>query len=990
MLSATSLRTVQSVHLLHGPPLFLPQATIEATESDYLPRLSVPRAKLDFPTPSRIFRQYALLEKEAWRTLELSPVSLTINHSSKLTAADKAFSAVALSPDSKLLAAGTQSGVIVVWKMEEYPPSIVRTLLPMRDSGVGLKVTEIAWGLQCTQLAVTYMSGSVVVWDISFEMNSQKSLTGTRQLLLLPSDYHRPGYANKKKKGSNSEGEDMPSSEEKLALFPKKLLFHRSFNIGLKHPSIIVGLSGGSLVKWNMIDASTDNPSMVFGSLPPLASEPTLPARTKTRMSVYRETLNFHDQSATKGRGRGSAGTKYAVTDDDHTTREFFQYHRHPVVHIFHIGSSCNLVSIDAAGYVCVWPYQTDSFSAYGWFVPSHTYLLDLTVEVFVTDAKGAFTAGKIMYDGLACDEIEYEEQQELEDDLVKGYDGLASKTQYLLKTRASQYWSSKTCSKLIAKMDTSSRRCSKISQDGRVVVVSCFVKKPVDQNSDQGTDRSRSPGDVDADAQTPYGLHVFKYLRLPTASYGKVEVEEIPPFGPSPLFVLVKHRLRPFDRQSVKGSLKDAKMTSDSMDLVLLLRFPSGYAQTHFDTCRPQDLPRAGPDIGYTGCVTQPLDNKQGARDTSQDGGEMCRIHMVQIASFLSTGPSDSRRFTEQETALLMTPYCVTVPIDTKHGSHPISMGVTKVKDACLSDYVHVHVNKSICTFSLTTAQLVHKLDAVRLVGAGPRDLVRLLPIIRPHSASVSGSHDRTVVGSVRSMAIVMFVDQGGDSGTALMLLMPRQEVGTTAEANRNTDMNAFTCHADVCSRWSRVPEELRDRANERRMYLGMIGGDKEEPEDLGQQEQEEEETEEEKEKEEKLKEEKNDEEKQEEEEKEGEEEPQKKKSKKEIEREEKARKEKEQKEKEERERQERERQARAIREAGRPNEFGLVQRYAQSLVYRMVWDAIGANSTIDGGTSQTISERKGGRRGRKRKKRKKKVGEKGQVDQGNDLGVS
>jgi hypothetical protein len=187
-----------------------------------------------------------------------------------------------------MIAVGTDIGEIFIWEIssvEEKPFELLRTLPSLRVKGASPAIRSCEWGLSNTQLVVIDESEALVVWDISRVRRLRQSSTtgnsGTRKCVLYPMDFYRILQA------SEATTDPVLSTERKNELLPTYSCFHTSINFAAKHSSIVVALRGGSLVKWNMHDASTKNKSMVFGALPTLPNESPLPSSTKSRLEQF-------------------------------------------------------------------------------------------------------------------------------------------------------------------------------------------------------------------------------------------------------------------------------------------------------------------------------------------------------------------------------------------------------------------------------------------------------------------------------------------------------------------------------------------------------------------------------------------------------------------------------------------------------------------------------------------------------------------------------
>ena len=184
---------------------------------------------------------------------------------------------------------------------------------------------------------------------------------------MFPADYHT--YAKKPKspqlilvlkaKHFARGGAD---PENLMPLEPTFINFHVAMTITGQTPSMMCGLRGGVMVKYNI---NSDGPV--------LFDEP-IGADIKNPVTAGKSLETEERMSRSRLAASGN------VTRPD-TVREFFQAHRHEVEFIGNVGTSkdthdptTKMVSVDVTGRIFMWPYNKASYSGFGWFIPSAKY----------------------------------------------------------------------------------------------------------------------------------------------------------------------------------------------------------------------------------------------------------------------------------------------------------------------------------------------------------------------------------------------------------------------------------------------------------------------------------------------------------------------------------------------------------------------------------------------------------------------------------------
>eukprot|EP00946_MAST-07B_sp_MAST-7B-sp1_P001075 g1075.t1 len=149
-------------------------------------------------------------------------------------------------------------------------------------------------------------------------------------------------------------------------LTPTAICFHSAMTITGQMPSLMIGMQGGTICKWNL---NSDGPV--------LCDEP---------VEIVSDSINPITQG--KNLEKEERRAKSNLTDCGNETRpsverEFFQAHHTTVELISIVGTSSDhhdpttkIVSVDKSGMIITWSYSKDSYSGFGWFVPTSKYKL--------------------------------------------------------------------------------------------------------------------------------------------------------------------------------------------------------------------------------------------------------------------------------------------------------------------------------------------------------------------------------------------------------------------------------------------------------------------------------------------------------------------------------------------------------------------------------------------------------------------------------------
>ncbi len=149
-------------------------------------------------------------------------------------------------------------------------------------------------------------------------------------------------------------------------LNPTAICFHTAMTITGQMPSIMIGLAGGHIVKWNL---NSDGPI--------LCDEP---------VEIVSDSINPITQGKSLEREERLSKSRLAGCGNEmmpSVTREFFQAHLAEIEFIGTVGTamddhdpSSKIVSVDKSGVIIVWMYSKESYSGFGWFVAASKYKL--------------------------------------------------------------------------------------------------------------------------------------------------------------------------------------------------------------------------------------------------------------------------------------------------------------------------------------------------------------------------------------------------------------------------------------------------------------------------------------------------------------------------------------------------------------------------------------------------------------------------------------
>lgn len=260
--------------------------------------------------------------------------------------------AVAISPNSRSVAVATTDGAVAVYARTNLALSLVR-LLPRLPAAL----TRLAWTADGTRLLGIDTRRNVVWLSLLHEHADLSPQPGGGNGRVVQAKKKRRSETVVTKNGAFAVPPLTPLVELPSAAFTIRTVHARTAGHTLRHvpvavaahpsltvlgtqPSFVVGLGDGELVKVNTALVAA---------------------------AVHAAPLMAEHQ--------------HSLGDD--VRAELFKAHRAPIVLIGFIRGSTTMVTADAAGCVCIWPYETRSFSGFGWFHPRIKTRLFLDVLTF-------------------------------------------------------------------------------------------------------------------------------------------------------------------------------------------------------------------------------------------------------------------------------------------------------------------------------------------------------------------------------------------------------------------------------------------------------------------------------------------------------------------------------------------------------------------------------------------------------------------------------
>lgn len=599
--------------------------------------------------------------------------------------------AVEPSPDGRLLAIAIQGGNLLVFALDGPQMKMIKRLTPLRQEA-SAAIDQITWGMDNTQLATLDKSKVVTVWDLSYAVPEVAVDRGRRVAVLYPGDFARI-------KGPEGNKKNSRNKDNATHYLPKSFCFHPSFNLGLKHSSLMFGLSGGDILKWNMFDGSAHNKSMIYGAIAKLPSQPDFTEHA------------HHSTNGLPGKRKGKgAASKYTAPRQDRDaviTREFFVGHSSAILFVGQVGSTTDMVTVDMGGYVKIWPYQRKSFSGFGWFHPSETSRINTKLQFF--SRLGKFEETEILFEGW--DDL----GRELPDSLThslwwwdwtgKSIDGLEFSGSDLLSIRTASEEYTKT------EEYDEFRKCIqdkplRETVHGHVHIIT-YPPWTWDENH---VVQDNSDADV-----VKSSCHTFIYWHIePKLKKGENPKPISYSFRSKDGWVLVMHTCHPLVASTVRGLITEVLLTPSRTDLVVCVRWPYGGGSTSIQHTSKSVVGHSE-NTGYDGTLAYFKEDEAAAwfKSGQEHGSAFCQIHMLSLEQKVTHYRGfevKKEELAEHLPVVKLSPFLVTFPIDVN--DPPVSVVATPVLDISRSDMLAIFRKQALYIHSVHTANLIYVVD--------------------------------------------------------------------------------------------------------------------------------------------------------------------------------------------------------------------------------------------------------------------------------------
>lgn len=585
----------------------------------------------------------------------------------------------------RFLAVAVNGGLVLVYDIQFLPRLFKR--LPSLRQEASAEVTKLVWGMDTRQLATIDRSKVVSVWDLSYGYPEVPIDEGQRMELLYPGDLERATNAQTKKAA--------------LQFQPERIMFHPSFNIGLKHSSLMVALNGGDVVKWNLFDASLANPAMFGGAVAKLPSEPAF-----TEHATHQSSGNHLNN--TKKKKKGSQKYVAPKTRNSYITREFLVSHSAPIVFIGQVGSSNSIVTVDANDYVKVWPYKPSMFTGFGWFVPSETYRISTTIKSFST--MGGYEPTETLFEGvegLSFDQNEHPLWWWNFDGTHLDGKPLSKLDINTLRTSAEEHMSSEVY-KEIRKAIQEHPLKETVHGPIRVVTYAPWSWE----------DKQSTLVDLqDEMALTKISSHTFVYWEITLKGGVKKSTKKKTAANKagSTETVLVMHSCHPLERTELHGIVKDIQLSTARTDLVVSVEWAEGGGTT----CIRHDSDVVigyGENTGHDGSMAYFMcdDDFNAWFLNGAVGPAFYQVHMFSLIAepAFQDGDNPLSDLVDSHSARTIkpSPFLVTFPVRAKE--HAPLIALTSALDVSKTDMLCVFRRSTLYMYSVQTANLVHKID--------------------------------------------------------------------------------------------------------------------------------------------------------------------------------------------------------------------------------------------------------------------------------------
>jgi len=326
---------------------------------------------------SEMAPEYRKLEKDFWNNISFRSKHIYLGRASGYASALKSSSA------GDFLAVGMSTGSLFIFDLRPRKQCRLLRSFELQKKEKKSPIAQIAWPIDRGSMIVTLdEAGLVRLFSTDASLESSKVGKSFQRkfcprplnviLILSWENFDRPVQedlyerlveGNMKKKRKKIRSKKKQGTQEDL--IPRSVQFHSAHTLFGLQRSILIGLTNGDIVKWN-VDAETK-----FGDRPVFC-----PSHARNEPPNPRKPEFVPGDPRKRGRLFGST-----------IKREFFQDHKaEPVFMGFVNRSSELLYSLDKSMQLCLWPYEPGQFSGFGWFLPLYRFALDLRSIAFRAD----------------------------------------------------------------------------------------------------------------------------------------------------------------------------------------------------------------------------------------------------------------------------------------------------------------------------------------------------------------------------------------------------------------------------------------------------------------------------------------------------------------------------------------------------------------------------------------------------------------------------
>ncbi|KAG7380291.1 hypothetical protein PHYPSEUDO_007567 [Phytophthora pseudosyringae] len=287
-------------------------------------------------------------------------------------------SCLQLSPNGDQLICGTTEGELVLWDLLPDPPALLRVWSPPKAERS--RITRVILSPDSQLVIAFFRRKTIGVFAIN---PSHVQATTASQGKLKPAMHSEdcfPADSTKYRPRSLEMLMQISAADALAELSFTSELRERAPNAVAKDPA--TGWAGAELScgfffpSYSLIGMVTWNPSIMCGA----STGDLLKFNLQPKHEGSKGTLN-----AIQAAFDSPGPTDNQALDTKTIRREFFRGHRRAVLFAscVHRESSeskpTELLSMDQDGIVCVWEYDADKFTGFGWFEPSLRLCLELT-----------------------------------------------------------------------------------------------------------------------------------------------------------------------------------------------------------------------------------------------------------------------------------------------------------------------------------------------------------------------------------------------------------------------------------------------------------------------------------------------------------------------------------------------------------------------------------------------------------------------------------